>query len=518
MRHHWNSCRGWLAAVFVMYATAGSAAGAPAVLPGFDALVEGEMTAKQVPGLALAVVKDGAVVYSRTYGFRDLERQLPVTPQTLFRIGSVTKSMTAAAAGILVSEGRLDLDQPVREYLPEFRLRDAFATERLTTRDMLSHRSGLPRHDMVWFHENLPREEYVRRLRFLEPSADLRSRFQYNNLIYTASGYLIGRIAGTTWEQFVAQRLFAPLGMTATSVSMDGFLAAPDHAAGYGDDDAGKVARIPDTTVDAIAPAGAVTSSLEDMTRYLQMYLNGGKSADGRQILTGKVLDEMQSPATLVPVPSRFEEIGAMHYGLGLFVSTYRGHRHVYHTGAYEGFNASLSWLPDQRIGVVILANHNLLLNLMQVITNRAFDSLLQQDIIDWRAKLGPGEPGARSPTADGKAATAPKRSAAPVAKPARPLAEYVGRYEHPAYGVVEIRASGKQSLELWFHGDRFPLLPVKVDLFETGEIPDRIHPLEQVKVSFLATEQGDVGSLAMRMESNVTPAILTKLPAAGTP
>jgi len=516
MRHPRNSYRGWLAVALVMYATTGSAADAPAALPGFDALVEAEMTAKQVPGLALAVVKDGAVIYSQAYGFRDLERRLPVTPRTLFRIGSVTKSMTAAAAGILVSQGRLDLDQPVREYLPEFRLHDLFASERLTTRDMLSHRSGLPRHDMVWFHENLPREEYVRRLRFLEPSADLRSRFQYNNLIYTASGYLIGRIAGTTWEQFVAQQLFAPLGMTSTDVSMQRFLAATDHAVGYGDDDAGKVVPIPDTSVDAIAPAGAVTSSLEDMTRYLQMYLNGGKSVDGKQILPRKVLDEMQSPATLVPVPSRFPEIGAMHYGLGLFVSTYRGHRHVYHTGAYEGFNASLAWLPDEHIGVVILTNHNLLLNLMQVITKRAFDNLLGEEVIDWRAKFGPGEPGARSRTAAGKAA-APARSAAPVVKPARPLAEYVGRYEHPAYGIVEVRASGKQSLELWFHGDRFPLLPVRVDLFETGEIADRIHPLEKVKVNFLATEQGEIGSLAMRMEANVAPAILTRLPAAGT-
>lgn len=485
--------------------TAQSAAGDFSAL---DELIEAEMKAAQVPGVALAVIRGAEVIYSKTYGYRDLEKQLPVTENTVFRIGSVTKSMTAASAALLVQQQRLEWDEPVREYVPELRLQDAFATERMTIRDMLTHRTGLPRHDMVWFHEDLPRAEYVRRLRYLDASADFRTRFQYNNLIYTTAGYVIGAVAGSAWEEWLQRELFVPLGMTSTTTSLAALTGATERAFGYGEDDGGKAIRIDDTSVDAIAPAGAVNSTIADMSRYALMYVNGGKSADGRQILSTAVLDEMQLPQISVPIRARFPEVGPTHYGFGLFVSSYRGHRHIHHTGAYEGFNASLSWLPDAKIGVVILANHNLLLNFMQVITNRAFDTQLGIEPIDWRARFGPTEPGARAP---GSKRTAVVASSTKV-KPARPLAEYTGRFEHPAYGIVTVGTVGANSLELEFHGDRFPLQPVRVDLFQTGNLPNSYHPLQQTKVSFLAADDGSIGSLTMKMENNVEAAVLTRV------
>lgn len=352
----------------------------------------------------------------------------------------------------------------------------------------------------------------MRRLRYLDANSDFRSRFQYNNLIFTAAGYVVGRAVGGTWEGWLQRELFAPLGMTSTTTNLAGLNAAKDRAFGYGDDDAGNVIRIPDTSVDAIAPAGAVNSTLADMARYAVMFVNGGKTGDGKQVLSTAVLEEMQQPQMLVPIRARFPEIGATHYGLGLFVSSYRGQRHLYHTGAYEGFNASLSWLPDAKVGVVILANHNLLMNLMQVITNRAFDAELGIDPIDWRARFGAGEPGARSP----KQREAEKSKAAPKVKPARPLQEYTGKFEHPAYGVVSIRALDSTQLELEleleFHGDRFRLEPVRVDLFETMDIANSHHPLQRVKVSFLAADDGSIGSLSMKMENNVAAAVLKRV------
>jgi CubicO group peptidase (beta-lactamase class C family) len=472
-----------------------------------DALIEKEMKAARVPGVAVAVVRDDQVIFSKTYGYRDLERKLPVTQDTVFRIGSITKSMTAASAGLLVQAQRLEWDKPVREYVPELRLQDSFATERMTIRDMLTHRSGLPRHDMVWFHEDLPRAEYVRRLRFLDASADFRTRFQYNNLIYTAAGYVVGRAAGGTWEEWLQHELFVPLEMKSTTTSLAALTASAERSFGYGNDDDGQPIRIDDTSVDSIAPAGAVNSTIGDMSRYALMYVNGGKAANGRQLLSSAVLDEMQLPQISVPMRAKFPEIGPTHYGFGLFVSSYRGHRHIYHTGAYEGFNASLSWLPDRKIGVVILANHNLLLNFMQVITNRAFDAELGIEPIDWRARFGATEPGARAPGA--------KRSVvvpATEVKPARPLTEYTGRFEHPAYGLVAVRTDASGGLELEFHGDRFPLRPVKVDLFETADRPNSTHPLDKTKVSFLAADDGSISSLTMKMENNVKPAVLTRV------
>ena len=203
----------WLCLVLIVPRPAGAAPEeAPAQLEGFDAFVTQVMADWQVPGLALAAVRDGRVVVSRVYGLRDPERGLPVTPRTLFAIGSVTKTFTATGLAILAEEGRLDWDRPVRQYLPDFALMDPRASREITPRDLVSHRSGLPRHDVLWYAEAFDRAEMLARLRHLKPTKALRKTFQYQNLMFMAAGVLAGRLDGTTWEDFTRRRLLDPLG------------------------------------------------------------------------------------------------------------------------------------------------------------------------------------------------------------------------------------------------------------------------------------------------------------------
>src|SRR5262249_7735984 len=205
----------------------------PANLNGLDAFVEQVMKDWHVPGLAVAVVKDGQVVYAKGFGYRDVKRGLKVTPDTLFAIGSCSKAFTVAALAMLVDEGKLDWDKPLRDYLPDFRLQDAYATERMRPRDLVTHQSGLPRHDLVWYGSPLSRKELFERLRYLEPSRPLHAKYQYNNLMFMTAGVLVERISGITWEEFVRRRIFEPLGMKASDFSVNDSQKTSDYSLPY---------------------------------------------------------------------------------------------------------------------------------------------------------------------------------------------------------------------------------------------------------------------------------------------
>jgi CubicO group peptidase (beta-lactamase class C family) len=244
-----------------------------------------QLAAWEVPGCAVAAVQDGDVVMAAGWGQRDLDAKLPVTSDTLFAIGSVTKAFTAATVGALVDDGLLEWERPLRDCLPELRLYDPVVTDRLTVVDLLSHRSGLPRHDLVWLgHPDRSRADLVRRLRFLPLSKDLRQAFQYCNLGYLAAGYAVEVLSGTRWEDFLSTRLLIPLGMGRSDLSVGDMTADPDHATAY-ERRQGVVVRVPQRPVTAMAPAGAVNSCAADMVRWLLAQLGGGQ-ADGRAIMS----------------------------------------------------------------------------------------------------------------------------------------------------------------------------------------------------------------------------------------
>ncbi|HUL76926.1 MAG TPA: serine hydrolase [Vicinamibacteria bacterium] len=407
-------------------------------LDGFSDWVRKTMADWKVPGLAVAVVKNGEVVLQEGYGVRDVASGAPVTPDTLFAIGSATKAFTATALALLVDDGKVNWDTPVRAYLPAFKLKDPVASERMTPRDLVTHRSGLPRHDLVWYASPLSRKELVSRLEFLEPSADFRSRWQYQNLMFMTAGYLAGEVAGMPWEDLVRARIFAPLGMKGSNFSVEESKRSADFAKPYQEKDE-KVLEIPFRNIDAVGPAGAVNSSVRDMSRWLLLQLGGGKVGD-TTVLTGPGLAELHKPQMVVGESGQDPEVTGTSYAMGWFVESYRGHLRVQHGGAIDGFIAMVTFLPREGIGVVALANLGGT-GLPEVVARQAIDRLLGLPPIDWSARLLQRREAGRKAEKAGKAKGAGERK--PGTRPAHALDEYAGDYEHPAYGVVSVsRAS----------------------------------------------------------------------------
>src|SRR5262245_44278380 len=352
-------------------------------LDGFDAFMTKAMADFKVPGAAVVVVKDGKIILIKSYGYRDAAKKLPITGKTMFPIASITKSFTVTALGTLVDQGRLEWDKPVREYLPGFRMYDPVATDQLTPRDLVTHRSGLPRHDLLWYSSSLTRDQLVARLRYLEPSKPIRSTFQYNNLMFVTAGYLAGQVAGTSWEELVQRQILAPLGMNTTRFSSQDARKSPDHALPYRKNrKTDVVSEIEFSRWGDVGPAGAMNSCIDDMARYLLLHVNKG-TVEGKQLLGKNNADQMQSPQMVIQHSPLFPEQSEAAYGMGFLIETYRGHKHVSHGGNLDGFSLQLSFLPNDGIGVVVLTNLDGTF-LRDLVPYAVYDRLLGLDNIDW--------------------------------------------------------------------------------------------------------------------------------------
>jgi CubicO group peptidase (beta-lactamase class C family) len=474
-------------------------------LAGFDDYIETEIRNYQVPGLAVAILHKGDILHMKGYGLRDVAQNLPVTPETLFAIGSCSKAFTAMDTALLVEEGRLDWDAPIRRYLPEFRLKDTTASEQLTTRDLLCHRSGLPRHDYVWHASSLSRHEMFERLRYLEPNKPLRSLYQYNNLLLMTVGYLVGQITGTTWEDFTQQRILGPLGMGSTNFSvkdMQGNASLPyavrDH----------EVTKIAYRNLDAIAPAGAINSNLVDMVKWLKMHMARGKY-DGGQFVREDLLTEMHTQQMVMPlVPDMpgygYTEIERVCYALGWRIQTYRGHTLVWHTGGIDGFITMTSFMPNDDFGVLVFSNRsNTFLPI--TITMNIYDRLFGLDVIPWSKRLKEKE----DETEMELRAEAGKRAAArkPNAPTSHPMDDYVGDYRHPAYQTLTISREG-DGLKATRNGIGYTLTHYHYDTFEVEN--------QNIGISFLSSfandDQGNVHTFTMHYEPTVAPIVFTRV------
>lgn len=477
----------------------------PVLDAAFDAQIDSVLKAWRVPGVGIAVVHKGKVILAKGYGFKDVATKAPVTAKTKFAIGSVTKSFAVTGLAAQVHEGKLGWDRPVREYLPDFRMWDAAATERMTTRDLVSHRSGLPRHDLMWGRGAYTRDELFQRLKYLEPTREFRSYWQYQNLMYMAAGYLSGKLNGTSWEQVVKDKIFTPLGMSTADMSVNDLQKSADFAFGYaltGQTAQDSVIRVPYRNLDAVGPAGSINASVEDMARYLTMHMMSG-TFNGTEIMNARDAREMQSPQMVMPRPpvaanGEWTELGDESYGLGFFLNTYRGHRLVHHGGNIDGFSAELNFLPNDSLGVVVLTN----LNGTQVrdfIPYLVYDRLLGLAPIDWskrhKDRQAATQAAARARQAKEDALRRPNTQAA------HPLEEYVGEYTHPGYGSIRI-VKDANTLRLQFMGFDFPLEHYHFDVFRA--IPPAGNPLLagfRWKVTFATDVDGDVVSLTAPVE-----------------
>lgn len=460
-----------------------------------------------VPGLAVAVVRSDGLVYAGGFGVRDVASGEPVTPGTVFAVGSVTKPFTALAATVLATEGILDLDRPVHEYLPEFRLDDAHATRNATTRDLLAHRTGLPRHDMVWYRADISRLELVKALRHLEMAADLREEFQYNNLMYAVAGYLEGELTGRTWEELLSERILEPLGMTHTGLGTipDG---VDDVALGYRIGDDGEPARLRFYHGGAAAPAGSMYSSATDVARWLRVLLTGGL-LDGERVLPADAIDQLLVPQMAVPVLGP-REMPLTVYGLGFFLQVYRGHLLAWHTGAIDGYYAAVGLLPFDDLAVVVLTNASDQ-RAPEVLSRWIFDRFLGLPEVNWYSVMT----AQMVQVEDARAGIEVRREElrSEESEASLPIVAYAGRYRHPAYGEIAVAVTGRQ-LVASFHGLTGELVQVRDDLF-IFEI-ESTQLAEDFVIDF-RVEDDAVAALASPMQKGVAPIVFTRVPAPET-
>jgi len=457
----------------------------------------------QVPGLGIAILVGDETALIKAYGLRDVEAGLPTTLQTQFAICSLTKSFTAAGLGMLVDERRLDWDARVRDHIPEFRLHDPVPSDRVTLRDLLCHRSGLPRHDWVWMPGDLSRAEMLNSLRFLEASREFRSEFQYQNGGYMVAGIVAERVSGQSWEEFTRDRLLQPLGMENSSFSIDAMQQTEDVARPY---IIVKEERRPSAYWPIRAtPAGGINASIADMVKYLRFHLDGGKFGE-RQLLSAASVRAMRAPLILERT-SEFAEVGDVHYGLGLGCGHYRGHLWCAHGGGWIGWSSLIYFFPEKRIGVLVLTNRapN---PVPEILAFAAFDQLCGLEGINWLSRFRAQKRQALAQEKLDKAARAGARR--PGTRPSHLLADYAGEYEHPAYGRFVVKTADAALSWSW-RGMSGNLSHRHYDIFEIAEDPTTLSP-DLMTLTFGYNREGTIDRLSMPLEPLVSEIVFRRI------
>jgi CubicO group peptidase (beta-lactamase class C family) len=476
-------------------------------LAGLNEWIKSEMEAWKILGFSLAVIYKGEVVHCEGYGVRDKEQNLPVTPETVFAIGSCTKAFTGTTAGLLVDEGKLKWDTPVRRYMPDFKMFDPVASEGMTALDLLSHRSGLPRHDYSWYGSSLSRAELLARVEYLKPNKQFRYAWEYQNLMFMAAGVLVERLSGMTWEDFVRQRIFAPLGMKDSNLSVTESEKLENAARPYAEQN-GEVNRIPYRNLDAVGPAGSINSNLIDMTNWLLMNMRGGQY-NGSTFINEGTLRQIHAPVATIPLTSdrpmaQYKEISMMAYGLGWGLETYRGHKMIWHTGGIDGFIAFVSFMPDDDIGVMAFVNLDG--NMLPVFAaHHVYDLLLGFDPLPWSERHKEMVGKLKAMADEGKAKFAAARK--PDTQPSHLLDDYGGDYQNPGYGLLTVTKNG-DGLKAVYNDRELTLKHYHYDVFEFAvDYPD-----VSVPGTFATDVTGTVSQVTLPLEPAGDPIVFTRV------
>ncbi len=483
-------------------------------LQGFDAYMTKTLKDWNAPGVGVGVVAGDKLVFAKGYGYRDYEQKLPFTSTTLCQIASNTKLFTAVAAGFLVEEGKLTWDKPVRDSVPSIQFYNDELNNTVTLRDMLAHRTGITRHDTIWYKSDFTRLELFERIKYLEPSEPIRQTFLYNNLMYAAAGYLIELQSGKTWEEFVRKRIFTPLSMTGTVYSITDMLKQPDHGVPYTERrDSFELYKIPYyEDIAGVAPCGAIISNIEDMSHWLIALMNDGKYA-GQQIVPVDVLKATLEPGIALPntmAETRgYWELLNSAYGMGRETVSYRGHLLTFHGGDLPGFHSQISFMPRERIGVIVFVIGNHCASLYNTISYNVYERLLGLDQTPWSERLLELRLKGKKAGTEARAKAGGERI--PDTKPSHPLSDYVGEYEHPAYGILKIGLADAE-LQFDFHKILLPLTHFHFDRFDTPD--DELYG--KWSVNFQTNPQGDVDKAVMSLDE--AEALFTRRPEALDP
>ena len=487
------------------------------IFAGLDTAFARVLKTWHAAGFAVAVVEKNKIIYTNGYGYRDYENKIPVTPNTLFAIGSCTKAFTASLIGILREDGKVDYDKPVRTYLPELKFYNNEMNDKITLRDMMCHRTGLPRHDLSWYlFSTQSRDSLIQRIQYMEPSDGVREKWQYNNFMFMVQGVVVEKLTGKKWEDNVREKIFMPLGMNSSVMSIEDLLKSNDAAIGYGRKNDSIIRKMDYYHIDAMGPAGSINSSVNDMAKWVLTWINNGKY-NGKEIIPAShVKEAMSSQMIIVPgLPDKDKpDLYFANYGFGWVLSSYRGHYRVEHGGNIDGFSASTCFFPSDSIGIIVLCNQNNS-TVPSIIRNLIADKILKLKYFDWDTDLKNAADKAKKESDDAEKAKI--KTDKPVTKITHDIKDYEGLYSNNAYGIFEVQMQ-RDSLFAFLGTHTWWLKHLQYDIFQPFDkdpkdgidTSDKGDPLQ-----FLMNVTGDIESIDIKLEPALKPISFTKTPKA---
>ncbi len=457
----------YIACIFLWFAISVSAQVniAEEKLTDLDKIIENILRDWNVPGCGIGIVMKDRLVFARGYGYRDLEKRLPVTSNTLFQIASNTKLFTATAIGFMVEAGKLDWDKPVQKYVPQIRFYNDELNANVTIRDMLSHRTGISRHDNIWFKSDFTRQELFERLKYLEPSIPLRQGYLYNNMMYAAAGQIVEYFSGKTWEKFVEDSIFSPLHMTHSMFTVEEMQLKTDFMTPYYEKrDTTLLVPYPFyTKQQGIGPAGSIISSISDLSNWLIAQMNGGRFED-RQVIPRDIIAETMRPASITAsVPDKYYENLNSLYGMGRVTLGYKGHYMTAHGGAIGGIYSNISFMPADTIGVIVFINGAHAGQLPGIITNTIYDRILNLGNTPWSERSLKDYMKNKETLRETR--KKPEIDRVPGTRPSHELNDFAGVYEDAAYGIMQITYVNG-GLSFTFNNTTLPLTHYHYDRF----------------------------------------------------
>ena len=477
-------------------------------LSGLDTALEKLLKDWKAAGFAVAIVEKNKIVYSRGFGYRDYAAKKPVTPNTLFAIGSCSKAFTSSLLGMLEKDGKLSLNKKATEYLPALHFFNNDMDEKITVRDMMTHRTGLPRHDYSWYlFPTASRDSLLQRIQYQEPNTGIREAWQYNNFMFLTQGMITEKITGKSWEENIKEKIFTPLGMSRSNLSVKNMETADDASLGYGLKKDSSIKKVDYFNIDGMGPAGSINSSVTEMANWVITWINNGKF-NGKEILPESYIRQAISAQMAIggALPEKENpDIYFSNYGLAWFLSSYRGHYRVEHGGNIDGFSASTSFFPSDSIGIIVLTNQNAS-PLPSAARNLIADRMLKLPYKNWSndykmivaKSVLQAKEAEKNKTSNRVAGT----------QPSHPLKDYEGAFNNAGYGHVEIYTRN-DSLFARTSKDSLWLRHYHYDVFEIKGF-DKEEGLDTSSggtlLNFTTMNDGKIGSLNITLEASVKP------------
>ena len=469
-------------------------------LKGIEKKINEVISETKVPGLSVAVIENDKIIYTNGFGFRDYKNKIPVDANTLFAIGSTSKAFTSSILGILREKGELTFDDSPLDHIPGFSFYNDEMNNAINIRDLMSHRTGSAGHDASWYmFPTHDKDEMVKRLTYHEPATGVRQKWIYNNFMFLVQGVVAEKVTGKSWEDNIKEHIFEPLGMNRSNSVIEGLKNGENAAFGYKLDDKREVTKVDYYDIAGMGPAGSINSTANDMAKWLITWLNKGQY-NGKEVLPANYVQEAMTPQAVTTLPIiLFPGVSDVHlftYGYGWMMSSYKGHYHVEHNGAIDGFTSHVSFFPDANIAICVLTNQDGSLS-PTYIRNILADHILSVEKTDWIANLKDMNAKLKEATEMAKAPLEKKENT----ELSHGLVDFTGKYSHPGYGSFDITLD-KDSLIADLPIMKLYLKHHHFDVFEPINITDgKNESLSPFLFNFNTNEAGEISGLKLKLE-----------------